>query len=191
MDDTSAPYIVSDDKLRTVMRDSRRTVMFRDPAYASSGINPYYTYRGRIPVPANDTETSVLQAQGDLRTYQAKPYYRHWDANGTVLVWWNGVQKTITTDYDVNYLEGRVVFTSDVQDWEMITVTASYYPVYFISRQILLQQMASAQGGGAKLSDQAGDDKWTYAGIKDRIFALDQMVASMAPRTIRREMKLY
>jgi len=189
--DDSNQTVFSSIRIATAMRDNRRTVMFRDPAYASSGINPYYSYRGRIPTPANDTETSVLQAEGDLRSYQAKPYFRHWDSNGPVVVWRNGVQKTLTTDYAVDYAEGRVIFTSDVQDWETITVTASYYPIYFIARLLLLQQIASAQGDGGKLSDQAGDDSWTYAAIKDRIQVLDQLTAAMAPRTIRREVKLY
>lgn len=178
------------DRLTLALRDNRRTVLFRDPGYAASGVNPYLWYRGKTHVPESDPDTSQLISEQDKRNFQAPNYFRHWDSNGTVQVWVNGVLKTISTDYTVDYAQGRVTFTADVNDWQAVNVTASYFRIYHAARSVLLWR-ASQQGNNLVSWTDGDGVSEHYGSIKEAIAAMDAAIGEMTNRNVRFARRMY
>lgn len=185
--DASNPQY-SDALLVDTLRDHRRTVLYRDPGYASSGVNPYLWYRGKVHVPPTDPDYSLLQAEPDRLTFQAHRFCRHWDSLQPVRVWQNGVAKTLTTDYTVSFAEGRITFTYTVNDWETVNASFCYYRLYHAARQCVLGRLSQP----TRLhSWKEGDVAEMYDGLRDLLSALDAMIGEMIPANVRWEKRWY
>lgn len=188
--DASAP-VYSEMRLIDALRDHRETVLFRNPLPGITGIQslPVYIY-GRNVVPLNETNTwdSHLTPEPDLRSFQAKRTQRHWDSQQSVRIYRDGLLQTLTTDYTVNYAEGRVAFTFDVQDWEAVCASYCFYRIYHAARQIMLAHIANPNG--LVMWSEAGVTE-NYGSLHDRLAAIDALIGSMAPQTLRVNKKVY
>ncbi len=186
-DEDASDYAYTAGRLEQALRDNRSTVLFRNPGFASSGVNPFLWYRGKVHVPPTNPDDSLLQAEAGLRAFQAARHLRHWDSRGTVYVWQNGVLKTATTDYSVNHREARVTFTYDVQDWETVNASFSQYRIYHAARDVLMLELGRKRLVGLKLTD----NNYTFADPAEAIRALDTVIANMTPALIKPGKKLY
>ncbi len=180
-------YTYEDARLEQALRDNRRVYLFRDPGFASSGVNPFLWYRGKVHVPPTNPDDTLLQAEPGLRCFQAARHVRHWDSEAAVDVWQNGVKKTAETDYALNHREGRVTFTYDVHDWETVNASFACYRIYHAARDVLAGDLGRRREVSIKLSDNS----YTFAPIKDALYALDRLIGNMTPQTVRSGKKLY
>lgn len=196
--DPNSP-VFTDFRLGNAMRDNRRTVLFRDPAYTATGVVPYVLfsgYRGRVPLNLTNVEESLLQPEPDRASYQALPYFRHWDNQSAIIVWRNGVTQHPddlvfpAQSYSVSYVEGRITFTDSVtNDWESINASCSYYPIYRIARQVLSAHYAQMLQGATSV--KLSNDAWSYPSVKERLAMINAVLADFVPKTIRRNKRMY
>lgn len=194
-DTDETAFQFSDQHLIAALTDNRRTVLFRDPAYTATGIVPYVlfsAFRARVPLNDSNLTDTHLIPDMDGQSYQARPAMRHWDSTSSVIVWRNGVKQdpTLTNSaYTIDYPAGRVSFTNiTLSDWESINASFSYFPLYRIARQLIAQLIGS---NAPIIGEKIGLDAWTYAGLMDRLHALDTVLADFAPTVIRRNKRVY
>lgn len=184
-DVTAATKRYTDARLIEALRANRQTVMFHNPLL--SVLNPFVYSNslfllGRLPVSENDMMDSVLKPEPGLRSFQAKSYCRNWDSLTSIALYRYGILGTLGTDYTVNFPEGRVTFTTDVNDYEPVEASFCYYRIYHAARQCLL----SLIGKGRFLvswTEQDGTSEH-YGSVKEAISAMDALCAQFKPSTI-------
>lgn len=185
----------TEQRLIDALRDNRAVVLFRDPGYASSGVNPYLWYRGKVHVPGTNPDYSLMQAEPDQATFQAQRFVRHWDSQSAVRVWRNGVEKTNSGDFSINYPEGRITFnntatnTTPVRDWETINCSFAYYRIYHAARMVIATELATAAEYGSTI--KLGEDTFNLGGLRDQLYMIDRVIAEMTPPNVRSSRKVY
>ena len=191
VDNDPANYAYTDARLVQALRDNRETVMYRNPMFQTPSVYPFPILmygRGRTPLNKSNTVESHLHPEPGLRAYQAARYCRHWDSQQPASVYQNGVLKVLTTDYTVDYPEGRVTFVADVQDYEPVTASYCYYKVYHAAKDCLLWRLAK---GNALISWTDADASEHYGTVKEALQALSYAIGSMSPSTVARRDRVY
>jgi hypothetical protein len=188
--DPAAP-LFTEARLTDALRDGRRTVLYRDPAYCGSGVFAFFGAtlpRRTVPIPETDLAASTLRAEPGLRSFQAQAPYRHWDSSLLATIWRSGEMQTLTTDYTLNYAEGRVTFVSDIPDYEPVNASFCYYPIYRIAKSLLLAKLAAEKQIDGERHDT---DSYTYEQVETRIRAIDEVLADVSPRNVAVVRRLY
>lgn len=173
---------------RQVLLENRQSYIFRNPAFSSSGINPWLFYRGQVHVAPTNPDYTLLEAETDGFNYIAHKFVRHWDAGSPPQIWRNGVLKTITTDYTVDYQNGRVTFLTTVSDWETVNASFIAYRIYHAAQSVLVAALSGSNGAVMVKQDNI---EYDYGDIKSRLEAIQTMVANNCPANIRIDRKMY
>lgn len=171
-----------------VMLEFRQSVIFRNPAYSSSGINPWLFYRGQVHVAPTNPDYTLLEAEPDGFSFSAHRFTRHWDPSQPPQVWLNGVLKTITTDYTVDYVNGRVTFLTAISDWQTVNASFVTYKIYHAAQQILLSALAGSQG---VMSVEQGDIKYDYGDLRAKLKVVQSIIGNNVPSNLRINRKMY
>lgn len=179
--------VYSDDRLTEALRLNRETILYRDPTTSSIGLAATAWRTAAVRVPHSDTDYSLLIAEPDGLSYQCLPAVRYWDNTVSAAIWVDGELQT--TGYTVNYLSGRVTFSTALEDYQAVNASFSYYKLLHAARQCILTRKITDSDTGVSLKQ--GPVTIQYGTVADAIRAIDAMLREQQPKTLPIARRIY
>jgi hypothetical protein len=183
--DESCP-VYAQELIVQILSEQRETIYYRDPKTVSSGFVNYRGWYGRQHVPSNEHDYSLLQAEPGGYVFTAQRFVRHWDSNIPPVIWLSGSKKVITTDYTVDYANGRITMVAQTDDWDVVNASFSYFKIYHAAKQMIL-----LSGLSQPISMEFGDNKYTMLSPESAVKVLDNVIRDMTPQNIKAVSRVY
>lgn len=187
MDTEELDRAYTDRQIITALRANRASVNYR--ALKNFPVNFNFTFNYmRSGVPESDDYNSVLIAEPGGNSFQAKMQFRNWDSYSPADIWVNNYLKVETTDYTINYPEGRVTFADELSSFQIVNASYCYYKVFHAARQCLLSRLTRR---GELIQWRDADAEEQYGTVEDAIKAMNIIISSFNPGQIRNSKPIF